>query len=95
MAGGTVARHPVDLVGVIVLGDHLVDIVCCLFGNHRVEIDLLSLYCISKHKGRDILLYELAYQATLDIQLATVFRKGYHNVLDFYLGHNLRVVVDH
>ncbi len=79
----------------IVFGYHLVDIFCYLFGNHRVEVDLLSLYCIPKHEGLDILLYEFADQPTLHFQLATVFRKRYHDVLDSYLGHSLRVVVDH
>lgn len=78
----------------IVFGYHLVDIVCYLFGNHRVEVDLLSLYCISKHEGLDILLDEFADQPTLNIQLATILRKGYHDVLDSYLRHNLSVVVD-
>ena len=78
----------------IVFGYHLVDIVCYLFGNHRVEVDLLSLYCISKHEGLDILLYKLADQPTLHFQLATILRKGYHDVFDSYLGHSLGVIVD-
>ena len=95
MAGGTVARHPVDLVGMIVFGYHLVDIVCYLFGNHLVEVDLLGLYCISKHEGLDILLYEFADQPTLHFKLTTILRKGYHDVFDSYLGHSLGVIVDH
>ena len=73
----------------------MVDIVCYLFSNHRVEVDLLSLYCISKHEGLDILLYYFADKPTRQFKLATVLRKGYHDVLDSYLGHSLGVVVDH
>jgi hypothetical protein len=56
LAGGTVSRHPVDLVGVIVFGYHLVDIVCKLCCNHIIEVDLENFYYISKHKVLGIFL---------------------------------------